>query len=113
MYWVRTPPLAPSVKRRGPKGYFRDSQLAYLESNLPAYNATTKGNRHNFWHKFYTGWWQRFPWKLGDGDEPPTDGLSAMAGLGSVAPGEQELKGEVEQRLNEVPQSFPVFADRR
>jgi hypothetical protein len=41
------------------------------------------------------------------------DSLSAMAGLGSVAPGEQELKGEVEQRLNEVPQSFPVFADRR
>ena len=47
--------------RRGPKGYFKDSRLAYLERNLPAYNVTTKGNRNNFWHKFYTGWWQRSP----------------------------------------------------
>jgi hypothetical protein len=94
--------------RRGPKGYFKDSRLAYLERNLPAYNATTKGNRNNFWHKFYTGWWQRFPWKLDDGDEPPTDSPSKMAGLGSVAPGEDVPKGEVEKRLTEVWRSFRV-----
>jgi hypothetical protein len=120
MYWVRTPPLAPSAyscasrrylptwsdagpgQRRGPKGHFQNARLEFLEGQVPAYLATKKGGRQKFWHDLYCGWWQRFPWKLSDDEEPPTNDPEEMARLASVAPGDADLKAQVEKRLNDV-----------
>lgn len=89
-------------RRRGPKGYFKGSKLAYLESHLSTYVATKKGSRQNFWHKVHTGWWERFPWKLDDDNEPPTNDSAEMARLAEVAPGEEGQKEAVEKALQEV-----------
>ena len=90
------------LQRRGPKGYFKDSRKEFLESWLPAYKTTKRGNRQAFWHKFYCSWWQRYPWKLSDDEEPPTDNPARMANLAALAPGEENQKKEVERRLKEV-----------
>ena len=91
-----------AVQRRGPKGYFQGSRKDFLESRLPAYIAVKKGRRQSFWHSFWSAWWQRYPWKLEDDQEPPKDNPERMARLASVAPGEEQVKKEVEQRLREV-----------
>lgn len=64
--------------------------------------AVKKGSRQGFWHKFWSAWWQRYPWKLDDNEEPPTNNPEKMARLASVAPGEDVFKKEVEQQLMEV-----------
>jgi hypothetical protein len=92
------------ASRRGPKGYFQGSRRAFLESRLPEYMAVRKGRRKAFWHGFWSAWWLRYPWKLGDDEEPPEDDPEKMTRLGSVAPGEAKFKAEVEQRLQEVSQ---------
>ncbi|KAF9782647.1 hypothetical protein BJ322DRAFT_1110523 [Thelephora terrestris] len=86
-------------RRRGPKGYFKDSRKEYLQSHLPAYVACKKGSRQGFWHRLYSGWWERFPWKLKDNDEPPANDPAEMKRLASVTPGEEARKKEVEKHL--------------
>lgn len=93
--------LAEDAQHRGPKGYFQGSRKEFLESQLPAYLACKKGNRRNFWHKLYSDWWLRYPWRLDDDQEPPDD-PEKMTWLGSVAPGDEAKKALVEQRLNDV-----------
>ena len=61
-----------------------------------------KGTRRSFWHKFWSAWWQRYPWSLDDDDEPPTDDPNKMARLASVGPGQQALKTEIENDLTIV-----------
>lgn len=90
------------LQRRGPKGHFQGSRKEFLESQLPAYLAIKKGSRQNFWHKLFCAWWQRFPWKLSDEKEPPTDEPEKMAQLASVEPGEEPRKQEVEKALTAV-----------
>ena len=90
------------VGRRGPKGYFLGTRKEFLDSQLPEYLATKRGARQKFWYKFYCAWWQRFPWKLGDDEEPPTDNPEEMARLASVAPGDDERKRGVEESLTTV-----------
>lgn len=90
------------AQRRGPKGHFQGSRKEFLEGYLPEYVATKKGNRHNFWHKLYSDWWLRYPWKLADDEEPPKDDPEEMTRLGSVGSGESAAKGVVEKRLTEV-----------
>ena len=60
----------------------------------------------DFWHRLRTGWWTRFPWKLNDDEEPPAGDVDEMTRLGSVAPGEQTKKGEVESLIHDVSLSF-------
>ena len=98
-----------SLQRRGPKGRFKGSKRLYLESHLSEYVASKKGNRQNFWHKVYSGWWERFPWKLEDDEEPPTDDPVEMARLAEVAPGEEAQKEVVEKSLQEVCYSVKFF----
>jgi len=81
----------------------------YLESYLPEYRATKKGSRRSFWHRLYASWWARFPWRLNDDEEPPTGDLDGMARLGAIAPGEQEEKSGVEQRVHDVSWVFLGF----
>ena len=95
--------------QRGPKGYFQGSRREFLESNLPAYMAVKKGSRLSFWHKFWSAWWARYPWKLGDSAEPPTD-AEEMKKLASVGHGEDNLKEGVETRLKIVRQILLFFS---
>lgn len=71
-------------------------------SNLSAYMECRKGNRQGFWHNLYATWWQRYPWKLEDDKEPPTNDPDEMARLASVVPGEEGSKAAVKQRLTKV-----------
>ena len=64
--------------------------------------AAKKGRRQNFWYGFWAAWWQRYPWKLEDDQEPPKEDPEKMRRLASVAPGEEQDKKEVEQKLREV-----------
>ena len=100
-YAVKAP-----LQRCGPKGYFKGSRKEFLESWLPAYKATKRGNCQAFWYKLYCSWWLRYPWKLSDDEEPPTDNPVRMANLAALTPGEENQKKEVEKRLNEVCWSF-------
>lgn len=88
-------------KQRGPKGHFKGTKKSYLESHFQAYLDTKKGSRVNFWHAVYTGWWARYPWKLEDEFEPPAE-EAKLTRLRTVAPGEEDLKKEVELKLTEV-----------
>ena len=88
---------APS--RRGPKGYFQGSRKDFLEGWLPEYTAAKKGCRQNFWYDFWSAWWQHYPWRLDDGEEPPKDNPEKMRRLASIASGEEKIKKEVEQKL--------------
>ena len=64
--------------------------------------ASKKGSRKNFWHNVYSGWWQRYPWKLKDNEEPPTDDPEQMTRLASVSPNEVNAKSAVESALTDV-----------
>ena len=67
---------------------------------------TKKGSRQSFWHRFYSTWWQRFPWKLDDDQEPLMNDPEKMARLASVAPGEETKKGNIERTLIDVQRVF-------
>ena len=67
--------------------------------------AGKKGHRQNFWHEFWSAWWQRYPWKLDDSEEPPTDDPDEMERLRSLEPSERTLRGEIEANLTEVRQT--------
>jgi hypothetical protein len=88
-------------QRRGPKGYFEGTRKKFLESQLPAY-ISNKGDRRKFWHDFYCTWWERYPWKLEDNQEPPTEDVDKMKQLAAIAPDEKDLKREVEKLLTDV-----------
>ena len=88
--------------RRGPQGYFQGSRLDLLMSQIPEYTSMKKGTRRGFWHRLYSVWWERYPWKLGDKEEPPEDDPEKMTQLRSVAPGERDLKKTVEHELTDV-----------
>ena len=90
------------LQRCGPKGYFQGSRKEFLEGQLPEYKSFKRGNRQVFWYKLYCAWWQRFPWKLSDDEEPPSDNSARMANLAAVAPGEEDQKKHVESRITEV-----------
>ena len=77
-----------------------------------AYLACKKGARQNFWHQLFSGWWEHFPWRLNDDEEPPTDNAAEMARLQEASPGEETQKSEVERRLQEVGSTFCAFADQ-
>jgi hypothetical protein len=94
------------TRRRGPRGHFLGSRKVFLEGYLPAYLACKRGNRGSFWHELQCSWWDRYPWKLNDDQEPPTDDPEEMAKLASVEPDEEDKKALVEGELIDVRQFF-------
>jgi len=64
----------------------------------------------NFAPSVYSAWWIRYPWRLDDDDEPPTDDLAKMAQLAAIAPGDEGAKKDVEQQLTGVRSGSQVFA---
>jgi hypothetical protein len=61
-----------------------------------------KGNRKDFWHELRSAWWKRYPWKLDDDKEPPTNDPDEMLRLASVEPDEAPTKKAVETQLTKV-----------
>lgn len=88
--------------KRGPKPHFSGSRRRLLEEHLEDYAALKFKNRNQFWFKFFGKWWERYPWKLDDKEEPPLDDPVKMSELASVQEGELSEKSDVEGALTAV-----------
>lgn len=73
-----------------------------MNSHVDEYVALRGKSRLQFWFELYREWWQRYPWRLPDDVEPPTDDLEKMAELASVKKDEEGKKYEVEEALRKV-----------
>lgn len=95
--------IAAQPQKRGVKGYYTGSRLVFLEGYRDEYTLLRGKNRHQFWHEFYNAWWKKYPWRLGDEQEPPTNDLEKMRSLSYVG-GEKDVeeKAEVEAKAREV-----------
>lgn len=95
---------AAQPQKRGAKNYFKGSRLAFLEGYCNEYNSLRGKNHHQFWHTLFEEWWRRYPWRLPDHEEPPTEDVERMKEL--AAPGvneeEQHAKSKVEGKLRQV-----------
>ena len=88
-------------QKRGVKGYFTGSRLEFLTSYRDEYISLRRRSRHNFWHKFFNAWWEKYPWRLPDHEEPPVDNPEKMEELAYVGNDERK-KGAVEEALRDV-----------
>lgn len=97
-------------QKRGQKGYYTGSRLAFLTGYCDEYNALRGKDRHQFWHKLFSEWWARYPWRLEDHEEPPASNLEKMVELAFVG-GELDVekKAEVEQKVRDVGSIVQVF----
>ena len=68
--------------------------------------ACKAGGRQKFWHALYSEWWERYPWRLEDDQEPPTNNPEEMVSLALVGPGDDSKKALVEKTLSEVLSFF-------
>ena len=89
-------------KKRGAKNYFQGSRLAFLERYCDEYIALCGKSRHQFWHKLFEEWWQRYPWCLPDHEEPPANNPEKMKELASAGLEDMDEKSEVEERLHNM-----------
>lgn len=87
--------------KRGAKTYFTGLRLALLERHCDEYNSLRGKSCHQFWHKLFEEWWRRYPWRLPDQEEPPTDDPQKMIELAHVGLDKEE-KSEVEKKLHTV-----------
>lgn len=85
--------------KRGAKPRFTGSRQKLLEDHLDEYIALRHQNRNEFWFKVLAKWWENYPWKLDDKEEPPLDNPVKMAELASAEEAEKEAKSEVEAKL--------------
>ena len=77
-----------------------------MTGHCEEYNALRGRDRHQFWFKLFTEWWQRYPWRLEDHEEPPTNNPEKMVELAYVGDeSDVEKKAEVEQRVRDVSSS--------
>ena len=83
------------------KAYFTGSRLEFLNRYCDKYILLRGRNRAKFWHQFFKDWWQTYPWRLADDEEPPTGDSEKMKELSEVGD-DEELKGTVEKRLRDV-----------
>jgi len=98
-------------QKRGAKTYFTGSRLTYLEQHSDEYISLRGKSRHKFWHEFFKGWWARYPWRLPDNEEPPTNDLEKMKELSRVA-GDEDEKSRVEGKLRGVRSVVRIFSVR-
>lgn len=98
-------------QKRGAKGHFAGSRHKFLTGYLNEYIALRGKSRIQFWHKLYNAWWEKYPWRLPDSEEPPTDNPERMKELARVeTDADAERKSEVENALRDVSprQSFSL-----
>lgn len=89
-------------QKRGAKGYYTGSRLAFLESRLDEYISLRGKSRHHFWYELYEAWWEKFPWRLPDKEEPPTDDNAKMKQLAYLGVDDANEKAKVEAQTHEV-----------
>lgn len=98
-------PSAAKPGKRGAKDYFTGSRREFLNSYRDEYISLRGRSRSKFWHKLYKEWWQTYPWRLPDDEEPPIDDPEKMEELSRVSDNnelERDLKHGVEKRLQQV-----------
>lgn len=110
--------MTANPKKRGVKSYYQGSRLAFLEGHFNEYVSLRGKSRHNFWHRVYNTWWERYPWRLPDDEEPPTHDPERMKEVSHVGGDEdREAKAEVEAKARKVSsfdrQNFLLSHDRR
>ena len=66
------------------------------------YVALRGKSRRQFWFELFNKWWRRYPWRLQDNKEPPTDDPKKMEELARVGPGDEKAKSMVEEKLRDV-----------
>lgn len=59
-------------------------------------------DRGRFWLEFFGTWWEKYPWRLSDHTEPPSDDPEKMAELAFVGAEDLTAKANVEQQLDSV-----------
>ena len=85
--------------KRGVKPYFSGSCQKLLKEHLEVYLSLKHKNHNQFWSEFFAKWWQKYPWKLDDKEEPPLEDPAKMTHLASVQVGEHSRKSKVEAAL--------------
>ena len=95
-------------EKRGAKPCFTGSRQELLENHLEEYILLRHRNRSDFWFKLFAKWWEKYPWRLGDKEEPPLNDPARMAELASVGEGEEGAKSKVETELIAVSFRFVV-----
>ena len=104
--------LAGQPKKRGVKSYYNGSRLMFLEGHFDEYVALRGKSRHNFWYRLYNSWWEKYPWRLPDSEEPPADNPGRMEELSHVGEDEdREAKAEVEAKARKVSSFDRLFVD--
>ena len=88
-------------QKHGAKGYFTGSRLEFLSQYCDEYISLRGKKRAQFWDKLFERWWQTYPWRLADDEEPPTGDPEKMRVLSQVD-GDYDLKGSVEKKLRDV-----------
>lgn len=89
-------------QKRGVKGYFVGSRLEFLNSRLSEYVSLRGKCRNRFWGALYEAWWQKYPWRLPDDVEPPSNDPGRMMELARTGSGDVEEKKKVEIKLRKV-----------
>ena len=80
----------------------------FLESHCDEYASLRGRSRREFWHKLFEVWWQRYPWRLPDKEEPPANDPEKMVELSYIGADADE-KAAVEARVREVSSSAEIF----
>lgn len=94
-------PRAAKPQKRGVKSYFAGSRFEFLEARRDGYNSLRGKSRAKFWHELFEEWWQTYPWRLADNEEPPIGDTKKMEALSQVGD-DAKLKSTVEERLEGV-----------
>lgn len=100
-------------QKRGKKSYYQGSRLEFLSGYREEYASLRGKSRHQFWLKVFNEWWKRYPWRLQDHEEPPTDNPEMMAELAlAVDASALEEKAAVEKRARDVSWPMSSALDR-
>lgn len=88
-------------QKRGAKPHYTGSRLTFLEGYLDEYVSLRGKSRRKFWHELFEAWWQKYPWRLPETAEPPTNDLEKMRELSFVG-ADVDAKADTETRGREV-----------
>ena len=108
-------PVSAQPQKRGAKPYYTGSRLAFLEGYRDEYISLRGKKRQQFWHRLFAEWWEKYPWRLKDHEEPPTNDHKKMLELASVGT-DEDLKKEIEAKTRQVSLVIEIFqceGDRR
>ena len=64
-----------------------------MEGFFDEYVSLRGKSRHDFWRRVYIAWWEMYPWRLPDGEEPPANDPGKMEALSYVG-GDEDKKAK-------------------